>query len=115
MLGGVAGLLAALAVALVISFASSGHKSGHGCISVSLAYSVGGTQIYRCGASARAMCADVNQPGGSVGARAGRGGTPNVPYKDVSRPASSPASRPRRSHPARAPPPPREPSVQSAQ
>ncbi len=70
LLGGVAGLLAALAVALVISFASSGHKSGHGCISVSLAYSVGGTQIYRCGASAREMCADVNQPGGSVGATA---------------------------------------------
>jgi hypothetical protein len=70
MIGGVLGLLAALAIALVISFASSGHKSGHGCISVSLAYSVGGTQTYRCGASAREMCARVNQPGGTVGAAA---------------------------------------------
>jgi hypothetical protein len=70
MIGGVLGLLAVLAVALVISFASSGHKSGHGCISVSLAYSVGGTQTYRCGASARAICARVNQPDGSVGATA---------------------------------------------
>ena len=70
MIGGVAGILAALAVALVISFASSGHKSGHGCISVGLAYSVGGTQIYRCGATARHMCASVNKAGGSFGATA---------------------------------------------
>jgi hypothetical protein len=70
MLGGVGALLAALAIALVISFATSGHKSGHGCISVSLAYSVGGTQTYRCGASARQMCASVGKPGGSVGATA---------------------------------------------
>lgn len=75
MLGGVAGLIAALAIALVISFASSGHKSGHGCISVALAYSVGGTQTYRCGSSAREMCADVNKPGGSVGATARALGT----------------------------------------
>lgn len=70
MLGGVVGLLAVLAVALVISLATSGHKSGNGCISVGLAYSVGGEQIYRCGASAKSMCASVNRPGGSVGATA---------------------------------------------
>ena len=70
MVGGVLGVLAALAVVLVISLATTGHKSGHGCISVALAYSVGGAQVYRCGDSARAMCASVNRPGGSVGATA---------------------------------------------
>ena len=70
MLGGVLGVVAALAVVLVISLATAGHKSGHGCISVGLAYSVGGAQVYRCGDSARAMCASVNRPGGSVGATA---------------------------------------------
>jgi hypothetical protein len=70
MIGGVVGILAVLVVAVVISFATAGHKSGHGCISVGLASSTGGAQIYRCGASARAMCASVNQPGGSIGATA---------------------------------------------
>lgn len=70
MLGGVAGALAVLAVALVVSFATVGHKSGHGCISVGLAYSTGGAQIYRCGASARAMCASVNRPNGLIGGAA---------------------------------------------
>lgn len=70
MIGGVLGVLAALAVALVISFATAGHRSGHGCISVGLAYSTGGTEIYRCGAAARALCASVDQPGGSYAATA---------------------------------------------
>ena len=70
MISGVLGIVALLGVALIVSFATAGHKSGHGCISVGLAYSVGGAQIYRCGASARQMCASVNQPGGSVGATA---------------------------------------------
>ncbi len=70
MLGGVAGVLAALAAALVISFATAGHKSGHGCISVGLAYSTGGAQIYRCGASARALCASVNHANGLIGGAA---------------------------------------------
>lgn len=67
MIGGVAGVLALVGVALVISFATAGKKSGHGCISVSLAYSTGGSQIYRCGAAARALCNGVNQPGGLTG------------------------------------------------
>jgi hypothetical protein len=70
MIGGVVGVVAVLAVALVISFATAGHKSGHGCISVGLAYSTGGAQIYRCGASARALCASVNRPGGTFGGAA---------------------------------------------
>jgi hypothetical protein len=67
MIGGVLGVMAALVVALVISLASQDPKSGHGCISVDLAYSTGGAQIYRCGASARAMCTEVHRPGGLSG------------------------------------------------
>jgi hypothetical protein len=70
MIGGVAAVLSALAVALVISFATAGHKSGHGCVSVGLAYSTGGAQVYRCGSSARALCASVNRPGGTTGGAA---------------------------------------------
>jgi hypothetical protein len=70
MIGGVLTVLAALALVLVISISSAGHKSGHGCISIDLAYSTGGAQIYRCGAPARAMCAGVGQPGGITGASA---------------------------------------------
>ncbi len=71
MVGGVAALLAALAVVLVISLSTPDRRSGHGCISVGLAYSTGGAQIYRCGASARAMCAAVTGgAGGATGASA---------------------------------------------
>jgi hypothetical protein len=67
MIGGVVAVLAVLVVALVISFAASTKKSGHGCISVALAYSTGGAQIDRCGASAKALCASVGVPGGVTG------------------------------------------------
>jgi hypothetical protein len=67
MIGGVLGSLVVLAVALVLALASQGPKSGHGCISVALAYSTGGAQIYQCGDSARAMCSEVGKPGGLTG------------------------------------------------
>lgn len=68
LLGGVGAMVAALVIVLVIAFATGGAKqSGHGCISVALAYSTGGDQIYRCGAAARQMCAGVDQPGGITG------------------------------------------------
>ncbi len=52
--GGVTAIV--IAVLVVISLTHSDRRSGHGCIAVSLAYSMGGTQTYRCGAAARAMC-----------------------------------------------------------
>ena len=62
--GGVGGVLAiVLAVVLIVSLTHKDRTSAHGCIAVSLAYSMGGTQIYHCGAAARRMCADVGQPG----------------------------------------------------
>jgi hypothetical protein len=70
MIGGVLGVLGAIVVVLVISIATTGQKSGHGCIAVGLAYSTGGAQIHRCGASARALCASVGQPGGTSGGAA---------------------------------------------
>ncbi len=70
MIGGVLGLLGAVAVVLVISLTTAGHRSGHGCISVGLASSTGGVQLYRCGAPARALCSSVDRPGGTSGAAA---------------------------------------------
>ncbi|HEX8975373.1 MAG TPA: hypothetical protein VF781_02580 [Solirubrobacteraceae bacterium] len=70
MLGGVLAALVALLLVLFISLGSADRQSGHGCISVGLAYSTGGAQIYRCGTAARSMCADVGRPGGPVGATA---------------------------------------------
>jgi hypothetical protein len=66
-IGGLAGTVAVLIVALVISFANPGPKSGHGCISVALAFSMGGSSINRCGASARAFCLEVGKPAGLTG------------------------------------------------
>lgn len=70
MIGGVIAALVALGVVIVVSVGTAERKSGHGCISVGLAYSTGGARIYRCGASAREMCAGVGKPGGPVGATA---------------------------------------------
>jgi hypothetical protein len=70
MIGGVVGIVAAVAVVLVISIATAGHRSGHGCVSVGLAYSTGGAQVYRCGGAARQLCASVNRPGGTSGGAA---------------------------------------------
>jgi hypothetical protein len=67
MIGGVVAVVAVLAVALIVSFASGTKKSGHGCISVGLAYSTGGAQIDRCGDAAKALCAGVGKPGGLTG------------------------------------------------
>jgi hypothetical protein len=67
MIGGVGAAVAALIVALVIALATGTKKPGHGCISVALAYSTGGAQIARCGASAKALCAGVGVPGGLTG------------------------------------------------
>jgi hypothetical protein len=62
-IGSVLALLAAGVVVLVISFASSGHTTGHGCIDVTVPGATGGTEIYRCGAEARALCASAATAG----------------------------------------------------
>lgn len=67
MIGSVLGVLAVLVAAVAISIGTAGKTSGHGCVSISLAYSTGGTQTYRCGAAARALCDGVGRPGGLTG------------------------------------------------
>ena len=62
MLGSGLTLVAALAVVLVISLTSHQRVSGHGCIDVSAATVIGGSELYRCGAAARALC---SAPGSS--------------------------------------------------
>ena len=49
MIGGVLGAVMALVVVLVISLATAEQKSGHGCVSVSLGYSIGGQTFHSCG------------------------------------------------------------------
>jgi len=53
----------ALAVVLILSLTHADRRSGHGCIAVSLAYSMGGTENYACGRHARPLCARVGSPG----------------------------------------------------
>jgi hypothetical protein len=57
------GLLAVLAVVVVISFTSVQRKSQNGCIDVSAATVIGGSELYRCGAAARDLCSAENGPG----------------------------------------------------
>ncbi len=63
MVGGVLGVVAALAVVLVISFVSAGPRSGHGCIYANIPGAVGAQQVHECGATARHTCQSVNAPG----------------------------------------------------
>jgi hypothetical protein len=70
MIGGLLGTVAAIIVAVVIAVASAGHHSANGCVDVTIPYSIGGQEFYKCGAAARAMCAQVGVPGGFSGAPA---------------------------------------------
>jgi ABC-type Co2+ transport system permease subunit len=63
MVGGVLGVVAALAVVLVISLISTGPSSGHGCIYATIPGVVGAEQVHQCGAEARATCSSVKAPG----------------------------------------------------
>jgi hypothetical protein len=59
LVGGGLAMIAAIAVAVVISFASVQRQSRHGCIDVSAATVIGGSELYRCGETARALCAQT--------------------------------------------------------
>jgi hypothetical protein len=63
MVGGVGGVVAALAVVLVISLVSPGPSSGHGCIYATIPGAVGAQQVHECGATARSTCQSVFAPG----------------------------------------------------
>jgi hypothetical protein len=64
--GGGVLLLAAIAVAVAISFTSVRRQSRDGCVDVNAATVIGGSELYRCGATARALCAGRRSPRQSV-------------------------------------------------
>jgi hypothetical protein len=63
MIGGVLATVLVIAVVLVVSIATGDKKSGHGCISVSLGYSIGGQTFNACGQKARDFCAGAHKQG----------------------------------------------------
>ncbi len=80
------GLVAAGVVAVAISLATAGRTSGEGCVDVTVQYVTGGTELYRCGAEARSLCA-------SVGAASGHGGAFGQAVAGECRRAGLPVSR----------------------
>jgi hypothetical protein len=62
---------AGLAVAVVVALLTAGHSTGGNCIDVTIPYSVGGQEFYRCGPEARRTCHSVDRAGGFAG-RAGQ-------------------------------------------
>jgi uncharacterized membrane protein len=50
------GLLVVIAVAVVVALTSVQRVSRNGCIDVSAATVIGGSELYRCGGQARALC-----------------------------------------------------------
>jgi hypothetical protein len=56
-------MIAVLVVVVVISFTSVQRKSQNGCIDVSAATVIGGSELYRCGEAARDLCSTPNGPG----------------------------------------------------
>jgi len=55
-LGSVLGLVAVIAIAVVVAFTSVQKQSRNGCIDVSAATVIGGSELYRCGQAARDLC-----------------------------------------------------------
>jgi hypothetical protein len=62
-LGGVLALVAVIVVIVAISFTSKQRTSANGCIDVSAATVIGGSELYRCGTAARDLCTAPNGPG----------------------------------------------------
>jgi hypothetical protein len=60
-------LTVALAIVAVIAITTSGKSSRNGCVAVTIPYSLGGQQIYKCGQAARSFCTSAGQPGGFTG------------------------------------------------
>lgn len=61
-LGGVLALVAVIVVIVAISFTSKQRTSANGCIDVSAATVIGGSELYRCGTAARDLCSAPSGP-----------------------------------------------------
>lgn len=70
LIGSVLGLLAVICVAVIVAFTSAQKQSRDGCIDVSAATVIGGSELYRCGQAARDLC---TEPGGAQ--------SPNVAFQ----------------------------------
>lgn len=62
MIGGVLAVVAIVVIAVAIAFTSHRRTSRHGCIDVSAATAIGGSELYRCGAAARELCTGASGP-----------------------------------------------------
>jgi hypothetical protein len=65
-LGSVLAAVAVVIVAVVISIGTAGHRTGNGCIDVKFPITIGGAEIYQCGAQARTLCAGAGTAAGST-------------------------------------------------
>jgi hypothetical protein len=63
LIGAVLFVTAVLAIVVVVSFTSHQKRSQHGCIDVSAATVIGGSELYRCGAAARGLCTSATGTG----------------------------------------------------
>jgi hypothetical protein len=63
LIGGVLCVVAIIVVAVVIAFTSHQRKSRDGCIDVSAATVIGGSELYRCGSAARGLCTGATGSG----------------------------------------------------
>jgi len=63
-IGSVLATVAAVIVAVAISIGSAGHHTGNGCVDVKFPITIGGEEIYECGAKARALCQDASKADG---------------------------------------------------
>jgi len=63
LIGGVLALVAVFAVVIAISLTSLQKTSRDGCIDVSAATVIGGSELYRCGATARGLCTGATGSG----------------------------------------------------
>ena len=64
-LGSVLAAAAVIVVLVAISFTSKQRTSANGCIDVSAATVIGGSELYRCGTAARDLCSAPNGPSAS--------------------------------------------------
>jgi hypothetical protein len=71
-LGGVLAMVAVLVVIVAISFTSKQRTSANGCIDVSAATVIGGSELYRCGTAARDLCSAPNGTGQTAKPQIGR-------------------------------------------
>ena len=56
LIAGVLAVVGVVVIAVAIAFTSDQRKSRDGCIDVSAATVIGGSELYRCGTAARQLC-----------------------------------------------------------